>query len=44
MTFIFYAQNFEDVLLRRALRGVEAGFYVAVGASHPDADSVTRAF
>ena len=44
MTFISYAQNFEDVLLRRALRGVEVGFYVDVGASHPDADSVTRAF
>ncbi|MGH7042011.1 MAG: FkbM family methyltransferase, partial [Acetobacteraceae bacterium] len=44
MTFISYAQNFEDVLLWRALRRVEAGFYIDVGAAHPDTDSVTRAF
>jgi FkbM family methyltransferase len=43
MTFISYAQNFEDVLLWRALRSVEAGFYIDVGAADPDADSVTRA-
>ena len=44
MTFVSYAQNFEDVLLWRALRGVENGFYIDVGAAHPDIDSVTRAF
>ncbi len=44
MTFISYAQNFEDVLLWRALGTVEHGFYIDVGAQHPDADSVTRAF
>ena len=44
MTFVSYAQNFEDVLLWRALRDVHAGFYVDVGAAHPDVDSVTRAF
>ncbi len=44
MTFISYAQNFEDVLLWRALGTVERGFYIDVGAQHPDADSVTRAF
>jgi FkbM family methyltransferase len=44
MTFVSYAQNFEDVLLWRALRHVPAGFYIDVGASHPDVDSVTRAF
>ena len=44
MTFVSYAQNFEDVLLWRALCDVEAGFYIDVGASHPDTDSVTRAF
>jgi FkbM family methyltransferase len=44
MTFVSYAQNFEDVMLRRALRDVEAGFYVDAGAAHPDVDSVTRAF
>ncbi len=44
MTFVSYAQNFEDVLLWRALRGVTNGFYIDVGAAHPDTDSVTRAF
>ncbi len=44
MTFVSYAQNFEDVMLWRALKGVQAGFYIDVGAAHPDTDSVTRAF
>lgn len=44
MTFISYAQNFEDVMLWRALRHIEHGFYVDVGAWSPDIDSVTRAF
>lgn len=44
VTFVSYAQNFEDVLLWRALRHVPNGFYVDVGAAHPDIDSVTRAF
>ena len=44
MTFTSYAQKFEDVTLWRALRDVEAGFYVDVGAWDPDLDSVTRAF
>ena len=44
MTFVSYAQNCEDVLLWRALGGVERGFYIDVGAQHPDIDSVTRAF
>jgi FkbM family methyltransferase len=44
MTFVSFAQNFEDVMLWRALRHVERGFYVDVGAAHPDIDSVTRAF
>jgi len=44
MTFVSFAQNFEDVMLWRALRHVERGFYVDVGAQHPDIDSVTRAF
>lgn len=44
MTFISYAQNFEDVMLWRALQGVGSGFYIDVGAAHPDIDSVTRAF
>lgn len=44
MTFISYAQNFEDVMLWRALRHVENGFYIDAGAWSPDEDSVTRAF
>jgi FkbM family methyltransferase len=44
MSFISYAQNFEDVMLWRALRHVEAGAYVDVGAQHPLIDSVSKAF
>lgn len=44
MTFISYSQNFEDVMLWRALKHVEHGFYVDIGAWSPDLDSVTRAF
>jgi len=44
MSLISYARNFEDVLLWRALRHVEAGFYVDVGAGDPQRDSVTLAF
>jgi FkbM family methyltransferase len=42
--FVSYAQNFEDVMLWRALQDVENGFYVDVGAADPDEDTVTRAF
>lgn len=41
---ISYAQNFEDVMLWRALRHVEGGYYVDVGAFHPEIDSVTKWF
>jgi FkbM family methyltransferase len=44
MTFISYAQNFEDVMLWRALKHIENGFYIDVGAWSPDIHSVTRAF
>jgi len=44
MSFVSYAQNYEDVMLWRALRDVRNGFYVDVGAWSPDLDSVTRAF
>ncbi|MBP0628099.1 FkbM family methyltransferase [Cupriavidus sp. AcVe19-1a] len=44
MTITSYAQNLEDVLLWRALKHVPNGFYVDVGASDPDIDSVTRLF
>lgn len=42
--FISYAQNLEDVILFRALQGVEKGFYIDVGAQDPMIDSVTKAF
>jgi FkbM family methyltransferase len=44
MSFISYAQNFEDVLLWRALKDVPAGFYIDVGANDPELHSVTKAF
>jgi FkbM family methyltransferase len=44
MTFISYAQNYEDVMLWRALSSVQAGFWIDVGAAHPTEYSVTRAF
>lgn len=39
-----YSQNFEDIILFRALRFLDRGFYVDVGANHPDRDSVTKLF
>lgn len=44
MKFISYAQNYEDVMLWRALKHIKNGFYVDVGAAWPDEDSVTKAF
>jgi FkbM family methyltransferase len=44
MTMISYAQNFEDVLLWRALKDVRGGAYVDVGACDPTDGSVTRWF
>lgn len=44
MTFISYAQNYEDVMLWRALKRVERGFYIDAGAWSPELDSVTKAF
>jgi FkbM family methyltransferase len=41
--FLSYAQNFEDVMIRRCFRR-NSGFYVDVGAHDPDIDSVTRSF
>lgn len=43
-SFVSYAQNFEDVMLWRALKHVESGFYIDVGANDPTLDSVTKAF
>ena len=42
--FVSYAQNFEDVILWRALKHVERGFYVDCGAYHPTRQSVTKTF
>jgi FkbM family methyltransferase len=44
MSFISYAQNYEDVMLWRALKHVKSGFYIDVGAAWPDEHSVTKAF
>jgi len=44
MTFISYAQNSEDVILWRALKDLESGYYVDVGAAWPTFHSVTKAF
>jgi FkbM family methyltransferase len=42
--FVSYAQNAEDVVLRRALGHVERGHYVDVGANLPWQDSTTAGF
>lgn len=39
-----YAQNFEDVMLWRALGHIQNGFYIDVGANDPVVDSVSLAF
>src|SRR5665213_2456142 len=44
MRLISYAQNFEDVMLWRALRHVENGFYIDVGAQDPVLSSTSLAF
>ena len=44
MTFVSYAQNFEDVVLWRALQDVEGGRYLDIGAQEPELDSVSLAF
>lgn len=41
---ISYSQNFEDVILARALQKVEIGFYVDLGASDSTLGSVTKHF
>jgi FkbM family methyltransferase len=43
LSFVSYAQNFEDVLLHRVFGGQEIGFYVDVGAAHPVNGSTTKA-
>lgn len=39
-----YAQNFEDVILWRALGHIPNGTYVDIGAQHPVVDSVSKSF
>ncbi|MFO1483975.1 MAG: FkbM family methyltransferase [Verrucomicrobiaceae bacterium] len=41
---ISYAQNYEDVILHRALKDIPKGFYIDVGAEDPVICSVTKAF
>jgi FkbM family methyltransferase len=41
---ISYAQNFEDVMLWRALKDIKYGVYIDVGANDPVIDSVTKIF
>lgn len=41
---ISHAQNFEDVMLWRALGGIPQGRYIDIGAQSPDIDSVSRIF
>jgi FkbM family methyltransferase len=41
---ITHAQNFEDVMLARLFAAQGTGFYVDIGASHPDELSVTKYF
>ena len=42
--FVSHAQNFEDVMLHRALGHIKNGTYIDIGANDPNGDSVTRAF
>ncbi len=42
--FVSYAQNFEDVILHRALKSIENGFYIDIGAQDPVIDSVSLGF
>lgn len=44
MSFVSYSQNFEDVMLWRALKHIKNGCYIDVGAQHPVIDSVSKAF
>ncbi|WP_337022317.1 MULTISPECIES: FkbM family methyltransferase [unclassified Pantoea] len=44
MSIVSYAQNFEDVMLWRALGNITNGFYVDIGANDPIIDSVTNLF
>lgn len=42
--FVSFAQNFEDVMIWRALGHIKNGFYIDIGAAEPEVDSVTKVF
>ena len=42
--FVSYAQNAEDVVLRRALGDLPTGHYLEIGANDPTEDSISRSF
>ena len=44
ISFISYAQNFEDVMLTRASQNIKKRFYIDIGAHNPTIESVTKAF
>lgn len=44
MSFISYGLNLEDLILYRALKNIDNGFYIDVGAWHPVFESITKAF
>src|SRR5215217_1835361 len=44
LTMTSHSQNFEDVILWRALKHVERGTYIDIGAQDPVIDSVSLAF
>lgn len=44
MSFVSHAQNFEDVILWRALGHIANGFYLDIGAQDPVIDSVSLGF
>jgi FkbM family methyltransferase len=41
---ISFAQNFEDVILQRALANIVSGYYIDIGAQEPVIDSVSNHF
>lgn len=44
MALVSYAQNFEDIMLWRALGHIPQGTYLDIGAQDPSFDSVSRCF
>ena len=44
MTNISYAKEFEDIILWNVFKDIQHGFYIDIGASHPEINSVTKNF